>query len=191
MSGKKSSAPEGLVTSDAVYRGHLGRKLLMVFGAVVIIAGAAYYVTSQHTLQKLGLFTDKSTTGGNNQATMTPQQAINQAKDQVSSAQTPKDKASAYQALGAAYMTDNQPAQALQSYQTSLSDAQDTTSKAAALSGIADAYLQSGQKQQAITAYQQVLALYQQSSDPNLQALVPKYQNLIAELQGPDNVPGT
>ena len=191
MSGKKASAPEGLVTSDAVYHGHFGRKILLIFGAIIVVAGVGYYLTSQHTLQKIGLFTDKAANGGNNQsANVTPQQAISQAKDQVSSAQTPKDKASAYQALGAAYMTNNQPAQALQSYQTSLSSAQDTNSKAAALSGIANAYLQSGDKQQAITAFQQIVALYQQSSDPDLQALIPKYQNLISELEGPDDVPG-
>lgn len=190
MSGKNASVPDGLVTSDAVYRGHLGRRLLIGFVIVIIIAGTAYYVTSQHMLQKLGLFTGTSTTDTGISPTMTPQQAINKAKEQATNAQTPKDKAAAYQALGAAYMTNNQSTEALQSYQTSLSNAPDTTSKAAALSGIADAYLQSGDKQQAIATLQQLVVLYQQSADPALLALVPKYQNLISELEGPDNVPG-
>ena len=178
----------GITTSDAVYGGRHWAKWWWVIGAVVIllIAAGTYAVVKYRADQPSSLL------GQNHRGSqLSAAEQLANAQAALTDAHTPAEKAKAYAELGAAYVVNNQSSQAITSYQSALGSAPDTTSKAVALSGLADAYLQTGQRQQAADTLKQLVALYQQSGNADQQALIPKYQRLIDELEGPGTVPGT
>ncbi len=170
----------GIVTSDSARPRSAGSiiRLAVVGGVLLGLIGAAGYYVARHTPS------DQSQPGAK-QSQATPAQAVKNAQAVAQQAQSSKAKATAYQNLGAAYLTNGQSAQAIQSYQVALTNTgADSESRATVLSHLAGAYYEDGNIAQEIVVLQQLVPLLQQSSDPQERALVPRYLGLIQELQG-------
>lgn len=175
----------GVVTSDAVYHRFPWRVVMVVLGflAVLLVAGGVYFVATNYHL-----FSTSNTPTTTTDRKQDPAQAVRDAQSALQRADTPAEKATAYNNLGAAYITNNQSSQAVSAYQSALSQNQTGSAKATSLSGLANAYLQAGNRQAAADALTQLVAIYQSGTDEQ-RALVPKYQRLIQELQGSVSIP--
>lgn len=183
MSGKKSPVPGGLVTSDAVYHGHFVRRIMTAFAGVVLLAGAGAgtYFAAQKFSQVSN--TPKQQT----QISVTPAQAIKNAKDELQHAGTSQEKAAAYTHLGDAYFDNQQTKDAVDSYNSALSDAQsasDTPAQVLALGGLITTYTRAGDTANEIKALEQIIALLQKSTDPDDKRLAFRYQSLLDNLKG-------
>lgn len=185
MSGKKAPAPEGLVTSDAVYHGHLIRRLLLGSAALLVLAGAG--LGTYFAAEKFGLLSKSSSNDKPaQQVEVTPAQAVNNAQAELRQASTSKEKAAAYSHLGSAYLDNNQPKDAVDSYNTALTEAQsvsDTSAQSLALSGLAVVYMQSGDTANEIKTIEALIPLLQQSSVPDDKRLAFRYQSLLDSLR--------
>lgn len=186
MSGKNSPAPEGLVTSDAVYHGHLIRRLLLGFVGLVVLAGAG--VGTYFAAQRFGLLS-KHTPNDKpaQQATVTPAQAIKNAQAELQQANTSRDKSTAYSHLGDAYLSNNQAKEAINTYNTALTEAQstsDTSDEALALGDLIAAYTQTGDTANEIKAIEKLIPILQKSDNPDDKRLAFRYQALLDSLKG-------
>ena len=185
MSRMDKQPVPGVITSDAVYHRFPGRTVFIVLGFVValVVAGGVYFAAAKYHF--LSANNPSPTTPNHKQDTA---QAVHDAQSALQRADTPAEKAAAYNNLGSAYIANNQSSQAVSAYQSALSQNQTSSVKATSLSGLANAYLQAGNRQAAADALTQLVAIYQSGTDEQ-RALVPKYQRLIQELQGSATIP--
>lgn len=179
---KDPKATSSIVTSDAVLR-HGGRKSLIAIIAVVVIllvvGGIEVAAIIRHRTTRV---TSHATPPESASYLSThPGVQVQNAQAELQNAHTPHEKSVAYQDLGTAYLNNKQGDQAIAAYQQALQA--DSADQQQVLAQLASAYIQLDQPQQAISTLQKIITILQQTKDPSAPTLIPKYQQLIQELQ--------
>jgi tetratricopeptide (TPR) repeat protein len=158
------------------------RMIMLVVGAVILallVAGTAYFIMKH--LQSAATANNTS-----KQQTRTPEQVVSDAESKVQQAKTPKEKATAYNQLGDAYLGNKQTSNAATAYNDAVSNAQsasDTASESLALSNLAALYMQAGDTVNEIKAIQALIPLLDKSSNPDDKRLAFRYKSLLDSLE--------
>ncbi len=181
MSSKRTSDSAGIVTSDAVYHRHAGRKLLL--GLLGFVLLAAVIAGTYYGAQKAGLVSvgPPGTSKKQGNTALSPAQAVADAQAKVSSAKTSTAKQAAYTTLGDAYRNNNQITQSTTAYQEALVYSPDDIQLLERLSGT---YEDTGDKGNAITTLQKLITVLNASSIPEKDFLLSRYQAELAYVQG-------
>ena len=194
MSREKSSAVEGLVTSDAVQAGARLRKRLMI-GGIVLVVLVGFGVGGWYVWKYTGLLrTPAAEKTKTDYSHLSPEAAIQAAQEELKAATTTKEKVTAYSNLGQAYMRNNQPSQAVTAYEQAVqqsgggSGSTGTSSTAIEdvpnLSALAAAYTAAGDDAKAIKTLQQIITILKASNDPNKNRAIARYEADLQYLQG-------
>ncbi len=177
---------EGIVTSDAVRGKKLLTKRLWLIGAgliiiILVVAGILY---------RQYIYKSKTTTPTTKQSQISSllhtQQALKSAQTELKNAHTPSDKATAYNNLGLAYLSNEQGTEAITDFQNAITT--DSSDQLSSLIGLGYAYHEIGQNQKAISAFQEVVNLLQQSTNPVEQSKILEFQNIVKQLQAGNSI---
>jgi tetratricopeptide (TPR) repeat protein len=189
MSRHDTKSPEGLVTSDATQgHRHLSRirQVVGLIAVIVIIATTAgVYVYRSHDLakRKSALQEAHKPYQQPNDDAFSPANALAKAQAAAQQAQTAQQKASAYEALGTAYLNNKQIEQAVAAYQSALSASTTNDARIAILAQLTNAYALAGRKSDVILTVQQLIQALQQSNNPAYQKQAAMYEQQLQGLE--------
>lgn len=143
----------------------------IVVAALGMAAGGIYYY-EQYVQPKPGTTTTDQIHGV---------ATLQQAQDNLKSAQTASDRSLAYEILGNEYMNNGKYPEAADALEKALPNSPEPI---AVLSQLNVAYGITGQKAQQATVLLKLAAIYQKSSDPSAKKAAESYQKQAGYLQG-------